>query len=232
MRTGSAPNGAGAGTPPSRMGVVGPVVTRRIGLQVSRALSFDEWNRIGMQLSLIADSSAWWLGDWLVYGEIHFAKRYQHAIAKTSLEYQTLRNYAWVVRRFPMSRRRDELSFQHHAEVAGLPEREQDEWLERACAGRWSRNQLRARLRESRKLGPSPADPPDPAVLRLSVSAERQRRWALAAEAAEQTLDEWAAQTLDLAASHLLAVSASAVPGSADTDAPARPRRSLRQVTG
>lgn len=229
MRSGSVPNGTGAGAPPSRMGVAGPVVTRRVGLQVSRALSFEEWNRIGKQLSLIADSSAWWLGDWLVYGEIHFARRYQQAIARTSLEYQTLRNYAWVARRFPMSRRRDELSFQHHAEVASLPEREQDEWLERACVGRWSRNQLRARLRESRKLR-QPQE--TPAVLRLSASAERQRQWALAAEAAEQTLDEWAAQTLDLAASQLIAQAAPAVSGGTEPDARAATPRALRQVTG
>ncbi len=32
---------------------------------------------------------------------------------------------AWVARRFPVSRRRDTVSFQHHAEVAALPEPEQ-----------------------------------------------------------------------------------------------------------
>ena len=41
------------------------------------------------------------------------------------LDYQTLRNYAWVARRFAMSRRRDTLSFGHHAEVPALPEPEQ-----------------------------------------------------------------------------------------------------------
>jgi hypothetical protein len=43
-------------------------------------------------------------------------------------------NYAWVARRFAMSRRRDTLSFGHHAEVAALPEPEQDFWLREAGA--------------------------------------------------------------------------------------------------
>ena len=48
------------------------------------------------------------------------------------LDYQTLRNYAWVARRFPAGRRRAGVSFAHHAEVARLPEPEQDYWLRRA----------------------------------------------------------------------------------------------------
>ena len=70
--------------------------------------------------------AAWCLGDWLVFGEQAYAGRYRQAIERTSLDYQTLGNYAWVAKRFSLSRRRDELSFGHHSEVAALPEPEQD----------------------------------------------------------------------------------------------------------
>jgi hypothetical protein len=89
----------------------------------------------------VASSSAWCLGDWLNYGQSAYPGRYQDAIEGTSLDYQTLRNYAWVARRFSLSRRRDRISFGQHAEVAALPEPEQDFWLRKAEELCWSRGQ-------------------------------------------------------------------------------------------
>jgi hypothetical protein len=53
--------------------------------------------------------------------------------------YQTLRNYAVVARRLKLSRRRDNLSFQHHAEVCALGFEEQDRWLDLAAESPWRR---------------------------------------------------------------------------------------------
>ena len=58
----------------------------------------------------------------------------------TGLDYQTLREYGVVARRFEWSRRRDNLSFQHHAEVCALTGAEQDRWLDLAAPNRWSRS--------------------------------------------------------------------------------------------
>lgn len=129
----------------------------RTGLQLPRQLSFEKWVNIGRQLSNVSSSSAWCLGDWLVYGEDTYTGRYRDAIDQTSLDYQTLRNYAWVVRRFLWSRRRDTLSFGHHAEVAALSEPEQDFWLRKAEELGWSRNQLRREVRASLRERSGPA---------------------------------------------------------------------------
>ena len=118
--------------------------------------------RIGRQLEAVASSSAWCLGDWLSYGRAAYAGRYRDAVEQTSLDYQTLRNYAWVAGRFPLSRRRDTLSFGHHAEVAALPEPEQDFWLRKAGDLGWSRNHLRCEVRASlreRRAGPAITGP-------------------------------------------------------------------------
>jgi hypothetical protein len=142
------------------------ILMPRMGLHLPQRLAFDKWVTIGQQLSAVRTSSAWCLGDWLVFGEAAFTGRYRDAIELTSLDYQTLRNYAWVARRFPMSRRRDKLSFGHHAEVAGLSEPEQDFWLRKAEDLSWSRNHLRREVRSSlRERGEDcppdgPADPP------------------------------------------------------------------------
>lgn len=36
-----------------------------------------------------------------MYGQAAYTGRYRDAIEQASLDYQTLRNYAWVARRFP-----------------------------------------------------------------------------------------------------------------------------------
>jgi hypothetical protein len=118
-------------------------------MALPRQLPYEKWLGIGRQLAAVTTSAAWCLGDWLTYGENTYSGRYRDAIEQTSLDYQTLRNYAWVAKRFPLSRRRDSLSFAHHAEVAGLPEHEQDFWLRKAEQFAWSRNRLRQEVRTS-----------------------------------------------------------------------------------
>jgi hypothetical protein len=127
----------------------GTLVVPRKGLQLPQRLAFDKWFEIGQQLSVVTTSSAWCLGDWLVYGESAYEGRYREAVSKTMLDYGTLRNYAWVARRFALSRRRDTLSFGHHVEVAAMPEAEQEYWLSKAEELSWSRNQLRREVRAS-----------------------------------------------------------------------------------
>jgi hypothetical protein len=123
--------------------------TSRSSLQLPNKLTLERWVSIGRDLASTTSSTAWWLGDWLIYGETVFTGRYRNAIEQTSLDYKTLRNYAWVARKFPQNRRHETLSFGHHAEVAGLVTPEQDFWLRKAETLVWSRNELRQSVRES-----------------------------------------------------------------------------------
>ncbi|TDC10066.1 LmbU and cloE [Nonomuraea longispora] len=186
---------------PSRLGLPSTVLTKRVGLVLPQAMPYASWERLGKQIALITDSSTWWLGDWLNYGEKSFPDRYQRAIAGTSLNYQTLRNYAWVARRFPMNRRRDRVSFQHHAELASLAPDEQDEWLDRVEQNRWSRNQLRHQLR-NKCVGARVRPQETPVTLHIDHS--REERWQQAAGEAQRTLHEWMTMVLDQVADLLL----------------------------
>ncbi|TKK87243.1 LmbU [Herbidospora galbida] len=199
------------------------VVTRRTGLQFPNQLSYPAWERIGKQISLICDSSSWWLGDWLIYGEQAYTDRYRMAIEQTSLDYQTLRNYAWVARRFSLSRRRDKLSFAHHAEVAALSEEDQDLWLRRAEHFGWSRNRLRRELRgsariaaagEARQVEEGNGEPrkraraaraagPDGDV-QLTYSQEQLERWKLAASLQNSDLVNWMVEALESIAQEVI----------------------------
>ncbi|MFG1853866.1 LmbU family transcriptional regulator [Actinomadura geliboluensis] len=123
---------------------------RKSGMVFAQNLPERSWEQIGTNLRELANSSAWWLADWLIFGESAYGwRRYREAIDRTGLDYQTLRNYAWVARRFEHHRRRDGLSFAHHAEVTRLSPPEQDYWLRKAEEQKWSRNELRRAVRES-----------------------------------------------------------------------------------
>lgn len=169
---------------------------QRTALQLPSGLAMPDWVSLGRQLFVVANSSAWWLGDWLIYGESHFPDRYELIVAETNLDYQTLRNYAWVARKYAPEQRRAGLSFQHHAEAASLPEPERGRWLERAEAGPWSRNELRRRLRTERAGARAPGE----VLFTLNVLRERQERWQRAAQCAQLRLDEWIVGVLDGAA--------------------------------
>jgi hypothetical protein len=208
----------------------------RNGIKFPQQLPYEKWLSIGRQLSTVGSSSAWCLGDWLVHGELAYTGRYRDAVEQTSLDYQTLRNYAWVARRFEMSRRRDKLSFGHHAEVASLPAPEQDFWLRKAEEQSWSRNGLRREVRASlaersvprEQLSTDAADGNDPygdeankyadgtslfqeeraanCQIKIELSLEQLECCRVAAERTGRTLQEWAALVLDRVARDGLAV--------------------------
>jgi hypothetical protein len=164
-------------------------------------MRFDTWVAMGRRAARISSASSWWLGDWLLFGQRTYPERYRSACDATSLDYQTLRNYASVAGRVSVSRRRYTLSFQHHAEVAAMSGPEQDLWLSRAESEAWSRNELRRRLAAARKQRGADAEQ---VCVRIEVAAERGERWRVAAAAAGLELVDWMASTIDAAADAML----------------------------
>jgi hypothetical protein len=179
------------------------VLTTKVGLQMPAKMAYDEWERAGRQLADVLDSSSWWLGDWLVYGKDHYTDRYQRGIRAAGLSYQTLRNYAWVSRRFDLTRRRPTLSFQHHAELASMPVAEQDLWLDRAEQGQWTTKQLRGAIRAARRGEQQPGTAVEPSR-RLEVPGSRLQWWHKAAQQLGVDFEQWVIATLDSAAASTL----------------------------
>lgn len=168
------------------------------GLQLQEDLAFEAWLSVGRRVLTISKASPWCIGDWLLYGQRSYGERYKTALEATDFDYQTLRNYAWVSRRFKMSRRRDNVSFQHHAEVAALREPEQDLWLGRAERLKWSRNELRRQISARRERVAQAEDAT--VIIRLRVAGRRERHWTEAASGARQELTDWIADAADEAA--------------------------------
>ena len=110
-----------------------------------------------------------WIGDWWAFGGNVYGDR-----AKASAQgmfgraFQTCANAASVARSFETSRRREVLSFTHHAEVAGLPPETADRLLDGAEREGWSKAELRqqvGRVRNAERIG---ADNPSEETGRLS----------------------------------------------------------------
>ncbi|MEV8631145.1 LmbU family transcriptional regulator [Streptosporangium sp. NPDC051023] len=180
----------------------GGVHVTPVGLHIPTELPYTLWEKAGFRISAVANSSTWCLGDWLVYGQSRYTDRYRKAIDAIGLDYQTLRNYAWVSRRVELSRRRDGLSFQHHAEVAALPPEEQDYWLDQAQQNKWPRNQLRQNLAASRREKSD--DRREQVSLELKLTADRIARYQEVAGHSKISLESWIVEQLDTAAAAFL----------------------------
>jgi hypothetical protein len=167
------------------------------GVAFDPLLPYDRWKAVGAQIGTYANATPWWLGDWLLFGRMKYGRRYKEALAVTGLDYQTLRNYAMVARRFDVGRRRRDLTFQHHAAVCALAPGDQERWLDLAAGQRWSRNELRRRLRGA----PDRSAPPAVSeVLRVVADAESVGRWRTAAQRTGAELSTWISEVLDSAA--------------------------------
>jgi len=132
----------------------------KTGLTVTGDPTFEEWENCGKFLKQAEKSVQFWIGDWLNYGEKHYGETYTQALDETDYEEKTLRNAKYVSSKIDLSRRRDNLSFSHHAEVAALPPDEQEYWLEKAEAEGLSRTDLRQAIKHE-KLIKSANEMPD-----------------------------------------------------------------------
>ena len=83
-----------------------------------RDIDFEEWARHGHRLGAAGRGASWWIGDWLNYGEATYGEHYARAAEITGYEVQSLMNMAYVASHFEISRRRERVSWSHHAELA------------------------------------------------------------------------------------------------------------------
>jgi hypothetical protein len=72
------------------------------------------------------------IGDAINYAQGKWGEKYDHWIAVTGLEYQTLAHASSIARKIDFCRRRQNLTFEHHKLVAPLEPHEQERWLELA----------------------------------------------------------------------------------------------------
>jgi hypothetical protein len=130
----------------------------RVGWTPRADIGLDEWSAFGRRFGEIGRCSQWWLGDWIHYGNAKFGERYSRAAKLTGYDVQSLMNMVYVASRFEISRRRENLSWSHHATVASFDVPSQEYWLGRAVVDKLSVADLRVESRSWRRALQAPAE--------------------------------------------------------------------------
>ncbi len=127
--------------------VVSSFKLERAGVEAIGTPSFEQWLACGAFIKNCQGAVHFWIGDWLNYGEEVYGEVYAQALDETGYDYDTLRHDKWVASRVAKCRRRHNLSFSHHAEVADLTEEEQELLLLKAQTEQLTRESFRKIVR-------------------------------------------------------------------------------------
>jgi hypothetical protein len=122
-----------------------------VSLMIPDGVGYEKVEGMLGALKGLHDCVKWWIGDLLEYAERSYGEKYSQLLDATEFEYKTLRNIRWTVGRVGVRVRRKELTFWHHAEVAGLVEVEQERYLGEAVGKGWSVRQLREAVKSGVK---------------------------------------------------------------------------------
>jgi hypothetical protein len=163
-------------------------------------VSEEHWEEQGRDIARRANATAWEIGDWLVEGEAldgepTNTRRYEKAVKLSGLAYGTLRNRACVARAFDRSRRRDTLTFAHHAAVPRKKDaNDANAWLDKAEQNGWSEKVLRLKVSEANgKVDPKAR----PTRLILSIQPPVWDRWIKAS--GNKDMKAWVIETVNAA---------------------------------
>lgn len=154
-------------------------------------IPFEEWASRGKQIVRTAEAVQWLIGDWINFGWKRYVetagqdaprlkRKYKIALESLPYQYQSLANYSWVARSIEFSRRREKLSFRHHAEVAGLAPEEQDRYLAIAEKDGLAVADMRELIRRDKaevdnESGPAPTPSPNHWANQLSIWLSQQK---------------------------------------------------------
>jgi len=121
-----------------------------IGLEIERktAPPFEQWEGEIRVTETMRFSAPWHRGDLYLKGEEWYGEDRATSVFDPMLhDVKTWQNNASVCRRIQLSRRREELSYSHHAEVSPLEPAQQDTYLQLAVDNLLSVRQLREKIR-------------------------------------------------------------------------------------
>lgn len=127
-------------------------------LRLPEGMDTEGWEQVGAALGRVRRATRWWIGDWATYGEGRGYGDLTAVAERVGLSAQTVWDCAWVSRQVEPSRRREDLSWSHHREVAPLPPDRQGAWLEKGASEGWSRDALRDAVHRHLLLEPGEED--------------------------------------------------------------------------
>ena len=129
-----------------------------LGLVPNKSLTVHQWDQAGDLLGHIDQRLAWYLGDWVTARREKWEQGSLEEICeKYGLNYSTTSNAATVCRAFEFSRRRENLSHNHHAEVANRPDADELlDWCEETDPPRTTKELRAEKHRRSKQAARIP----------------------------------------------------------------------------
>jgi hypothetical protein len=178
-----------------------------VSLKLPVSLTYEQWAQLGPRFHAIHRRLAWYVGDWINFGEQRFGEKYAQAVDDTGYDPGYLANVSWVCRAVEAPRRREDLTFGHHQEVAGLTPSDQEKWLLRAEEEKWTRDELRDRLKKKskkKKKGGDDATEADPGAewWRLTRQLVGPKNWKDVERALARGLEVYEVESHPLVVAH------------------------------
>jgi hypothetical protein len=100
-----------------------------VGWTLPERIQQEQWRDAGSFFVRIDSSNQWWKGDWWNAGAVWGEG--EAVCAELGLNYGTIHNCGSVAKAFEFSRRRENLTFGHHAEVMAIKDKQvQDRFLD------------------------------------------------------------------------------------------------------
>lgn len=126
-----------------RPGTQRKVIYEATRLEILDKLNLGQALEVAAAIGGMARSHQWWAGDLLVYAEAHFDEAFAQVEAELGIGAHTALNWRYVAKHVEVSRRREDLAWSQHAEVARLGSKAQREVLARAAKEGWTVRQTR-----------------------------------------------------------------------------------------
>jgi N6-adenosine-specific RNA methylase IME4 len=132
--------------------VLGCYTLDATGITVKGKPNYTDHLAVGDFVKRAHRASGFWLADWLRYGESRadWREKLSQAVDATGLSEKTLKNVR-AIGGIDKSRRRDDVDFSLHSEVAALDPDEQKDWLQQASDEGWTQRELRTMIRAARR---------------------------------------------------------------------------------
>lgn len=143
------------------------IQTTPTSLTLPPDISYEDYERVGeflgqsfWRVKRLESTINWYIGDWLIQGEMLHGDKIYQAAELTRRDPQTLANIASCVRRVPKSVRSnaENITFSHHMEVKALEPTDQGRWLKTAEEENLSTSRLREYIRAERNGTPDITD--------------------------------------------------------------------------
>jgi hypothetical protein len=121
-------------------------------------LSFDELEQAVGRALRLGDAARWWLGDLLLFGDANFGEMYAQLLDSAAMSERQAERYRYVAEKVAPSRRRENLSFSHHEQVAAMEPPDQERLLALAEVGQMSVASLREAIKDHKAFQSAETD--------------------------------------------------------------------------